>query len=225
MKIIALETAADPGSVALWLDGEVVARTCPADVSNSAGLLPLAIDLLHSRGLTFSDLDGVAFGSGPGSFTGLRVACGVAQGLAVSRSLPLIGVNTLEAMALSSGGSRVLVALDARMGEVYLGVFEAGRQIGDLGVYSPASVPLPPGQGWLACGNGLGAYPELRERLSPCVEVWLPEIMPCAQSVARLAAQRLSNGEVFDLERALPVYVRDKVAKTVAERLAEGGRA
>lgn len=225
MNIIALETAADPGSVALWLDGEVVGRSCPADASNSSALLPLAIDLLQSRGLAFSDLDAVAFGSGPGSFTGLRVACGVAQGLAVSRELPLIGINTLEAMALASGGSRVLVALDARMGEVYIGVFDAGVQICELGVYAPGSVPLPPGNGWLACGNGLVAYPELRERLSPCVDTCLPEIMPCAQSVARLAARRLASGERLDAESALPVYVRDKVAKTVAERLAEGGRA
>lgn len=225
MKIIALESAADPGSVALWLDGEVVGRTCPADASNSAGLLPLAIDLLRSRDLAFSDLNGVVFGSGPGSFTGLRVACGVAQGLAESRGLPLVAVNTLEAMALASGGSKVLVALDARMGEVYVGAFEAGEQIGALGVYPPQSVPLPIGEGWLACGNGLKAYPELRERLSSCVDVWLPEIMPCAESVARLAARRLSSGVSFDPETALPVYVRDKVAKTVAERLAEGGRA
>lgn len=225
MKIIALESAADPGSVALWLDGELVARSCPADASNSAGLLPLAIELLRSRKLAFSDLDGVAFGSGPGSFTGLRVACGVAQGLAESRGLPLVGVNTLEAMALASGASRVLVALDARMGEVYVGVFEAGEQVGELGVYAPQSVPLPLGEGWLACGNGLNAYPELRERLAPRVDAWMPEIMPCAQSVARLAARRLSGGERFDAESALPVYVRDKVAKTVAERLAEGGRA
>ena len=225
MKILALETAVDPGSVALWLDGVVLARTCPADLSNSAALLPVAEELLHVQGLGFADLDGVAFGAGPGSFTGLRVACGVAQGLAVARDLPLLGIGSLEAMAAASGGARVLVALDARMDEVYYGVFVDGRQVGEIGVYAPDAVPLPESSGWLACGNGLTAYPALRERLAACVDAWKPEVMPHAEAVLRLAAPRLESGERVDPADAVPFYVRDKVAKTVAERLAEGGRA
>ena len=225
MKILALETAVDPGSVALWLDGVVLARTCPADLSNSAALLPVAEELLHVQGLGFADLDGVAFGAGPGSFTGLRVACGVAQGLAVARDLPLLGIGSLEAMAAASGGARVLVALDARMGEVYYGVFVDGRQVGEIGVYAPDAVPLPESSGWLACGNGLTAYPALRERLAACVDAWKPEVIPHAEAVLRLAAPRLESGERVDPADAVPFYVRDKVAKTVAERLAEGGRA
>ena len=225
MKILALETAVDPGSVALWLDGGVLARTCPADLSNSAALLPVAEELLRVQGLGFADLDGVAFGAGPGSFTGLRVACGVAQGLAVARDLPLLGIGSLEAMAAASGGARVLVALDARMGEVYYGVFVDGRQVGEIGVYAPDAVPLPESSGWLACGNGLLAYPALRERLAACVDAWKPEVIPHAEAVLRLAAPRLESGERVDPADAVPFYVRDKVAKTVAERLAEGGRA
>ena len=225
MKILALETAVDPGSVALWLDGVVLARTCPADLSNSAALLPVAEELLRVQGLGFADLDGVAFGAGPGSFTGLRVACGVAQGLAVARDLPLLGIGSLEAMAAASGGARVLVALDARMGEVYYGVFVDGRQVGEIGVYAPDAVPLPESSGWLACGNGLTAYPALRERLAACVDAWKPEVIPHAEAVLRLAAPRLESGERVDPADAVPFYVRDKVAKTVAERLAEGGRA
>ena len=225
MKILALETATDPGSVALWLDGEVIARSCPNDESNSAALLPLAEQLLAEKGLGFPDLDGVAFGAGPGSFTGLRVACGVAQGLAVARDLPLLGVGTLEAMAAATGGSRVIVALDARMGEAYCGVFVDGSQYGEIGVYAPEAFPLPAGAGWLACGNGLAAYPRLRDRLSACVSDWMPELMPSAEAVVRLAAPRLARGERVDPADAVPLYVRDKVAKTVAERLAEGGRA
>ena len=225
MKILALETAVDPGSVALWLDGVVLARTCPADLSNSAALLPVAEELLRAQGLGFADLEGVAFGAGPGSFTGLRVACGVAQGLAVARDLPLLGIGSLEAMAAASGGARVLVALDARMGEVYYGVFVDGRQVGEIGVYAPDAVPLPESSGWLACGNGLTAYPALRERLAACVDAWKPEVMPHAEAVLRLAAPRLESGERVDPADAVPFYVRDKVAKTVAERLAEGGRA
>ena len=225
MIILALETAADPGSVALWNDGSVVARACPETLSNSATLLPLAEQLLRESGLNFADVDAVAFGSGPGSFTGLRVACGVAQGLAVARDLPLLGVGTLEAMALASGGERVIVALDARMGEVYVGYFDNGRLCSELGVYPPDSVPLPQSGGWLACGNGIAAYPALRERLAPWVEGWCPEIAPSAEAVLRLAAPRLACGETIDPADAHPVYVRDKVAKTVVERVAEGGKA
>ena len=225
MIILALETATDPGSVALWRDGDVVGRECPVGRSNSETLLPLAESILRDAGLGFTDLEGIAFGVGPGSFTGLRVACGVAQGLAVARGLPLLGVCTLQAMAQASGGERVVVALDARMGEVYSGVFVHGESQGELGVYPPAAVPLPRGTGWLACGNGLSAYPDLRERLADVVGAWLPELMPSAEAVVRLAAPRLERGERIDPADAVPLYVRDKVAKTVAERLAEGGRA
>ena len=225
MKILALETAADPGSVALWRDGEVVGRICPADQTNSAALLPEAQALLADAGLTFADLDAVAFGAGPGSFTGLRVACGVAQGLAFGRGLPLIGIGTLEAMAQESGAERVLVALDARMGEVYFACYVAGELQGEIGVYPPERVPLPEGEGWLACGNALAAYPVLGERLAAQVSVWRPEIMPSATGVVRLAAPRIARGEAIDPALAAPLYVRDKVAKTVAERLAEGGKA
>lgn len=225
MNILALETAADPGTIALWLDGTVVARSCAAGRSNSETLLPLAEATLREAGLEFADLGGIAFGSGPGSFTGLRVACGVAQGLAFARDLPLLGVGTLEAMALASGGERVIVALDARMGEVYVGFFEHGEQRGEIGVYSPQSVPVPRDGGWLACGSGLAAYPPLRERWSPWVDAWQPELLPSAHAVARIAAPRLARGQRIDPADAVPLYVRDKVAKTVAERLAEGGKA
>lgn len=225
MNILALETAADPGSIALWRDGDVVARRCAPAQSNSATLLPLAETTLREAGLGFADLNAIAFGCGPGSFTGLRVACGVAQGLACARDLPLLGVGTLEAMAQESGGQRVIVLLDARMGEVYVGFFADGEPCGEIGVYSPQHVPLPETTGWLACGNALAAYPLLCERLSPYVSAWQPELQPSAAAVARIAAPRLARGESIDPADAAPLYVRDKVAKTVAERLAEGGKA
>jgi tRNA threonylcarbamoyladenosine biosynthesis protein TsaB len=225
MRILALETAADPGSIALWLDGRILARNCPAGLSNSATLLPLVDSTLREAGLGFAELDGIAFGAGPGSFTGLRVACGVAQGLAMARDLPLLAIGTLEAMALASGGERVIVALDARMGEVYYGVFEHGVQQGEIGVYAPERVPLPETTGWLACGNGFSAYPVLRQRLSSFVDTWQDALMPSAEAVARLAASRLAQGQQLDPAEAVPFYVRDKVAKTISERLAQGGKA
>ncbi len=225
MNILALETATDPSSIALWLSGEIIARSCPEGLSNSQTLLPLADSTLREAGLGFADLDGISFGTGPGSFTGLRVACGAAQGLSVARDLPLIGIGTLDAMAFASGGERVIVALDARMGEVYYAIFEHGELQGEIGVYPPDAVPLPASTGWLACGNGLAAYPLLCERLSPFVAVWMPESMPSAEAIVRLAAPRLERGEQIDPADAAPLYVRNKVAKTVAERLAEGGKA
>ena len=225
MLILALETATDPGSVALWRDGEVIARSCPERLSNSETLLPHAAETLRELGLTFADVQGIAFGMGPGSFTGLRVSCGAAQGLAVARDLPLLGIGTLEAMALASGGERVIVALDARMGEVYYGLYVHCRLQGEIVVCAPESVPLPESTGWVACGNGLSYYPILRERLAAVVDVWRPEIMPSAEAVVRLAAPRLERGESIDPADAAPLYVRNKVAQTVAERLAIGGRA
>ena len=225
MNFLALEIATDPGSIALWRDGNVLARSCPLGLSNSETLLPLVNSTLYDAGLDYADLDGIAFGAGPGSFTGLRVACGVAQGLAFARDLPLLGVGTLDAMAAMSGGERVMVALDARMGEVYFGLFERGELRAPIGVYPPDAVPLPTTDGWLACGNGLAAYPLLRERLSPFVESWQVELMPSAEAVIRLAAPRLERGERIDPADAIPFYVRNKVAKTVAERLANGGKA
>jgi len=228
INLLAIETSTDAGSIALWRDGEVLLRDCPRGVSHSETLLPLIRSTLADAGLGFADLSGIAFGAGPGSFTGLRVACGVAQGLAFAHDTPLLPVGTLEAMALAGGG-RVLVALDARMGEVYFGCFEVSSDavvaLGPVGVYPPGSVPLPATSGWLACGNGLAAYPALRERLAPAVDAWLPELMPTADAVARLAAPRLARGERVDPADAVPVYVRDKVAQTVAERLAQGGKA
>jgi tRNA threonylcarbamoyladenosine biosynthesis protein TsaB len=191
--------------------------------------LPLAELVLAEAGLGFDRVDAIAFGSGPGSFTGLRVACGVAQGLAIARDLPLIAIGSLEAMAaqcaFDAGGEKVIVAVDARMGEVYFALFDRGELVGEVGVHPPEAVPLPTSGRWLACGNGFSVYPALRERVSPWVDAWRSELAPSAEAVVRVAAPRLARGERIDPAEASPLYVRNKVAKTVAERLADGGRA
>ncbi|MCM8594921.1 tRNA (adenosine(37)-N6)-threonylcarbamoyltransferase complex dimerization subunit type 1 TsaB [Accumulibacter sp.] len=224
MKLLAIETSTERGSVALWCDGDLIRRECPLALAHSATLLPLVGEAVAEAGLAFADLQGIAYGAGPGSFTGLRIACGVAQGLAVAHDLPVLPVGTLEAMALASGGERVIVVLDARMGEVYHSRFAAGSPLIPLAVCDPAELPLPDSPDWLACGNALALHPLLQQRLAGVVREWLPGLMPDAGAVARIGAARLARGEGIDAAQAVPFYVRDKVALTVAERVARGGR-
>ena len=229
MLILALETSTELGSCALWRDGVVSERICPPRQPHSETLLPLVRELLAESGVRVADLDAIAFGVGPGAFTGLRVACGAAQGLAVAADVPLIPVTSLEAMASQSGAERVLALLDARMGEVYAACYERtveGYALhGDIRVSPPTDVLLPTEAGWQACGNGLSAYPALLERVAAAGMPTNAAILPLASSVAHIAAGKAARGEGGDPALAAPLYVRDKVAKTVAERLSEGGRA
>lgn len=229
MLILALETSTELGSCALWRDGNVVERVCPEKRPHSETLLPLVRELLTESGVRIGDLDAIAFGVGPGAFTGLRVACGAAQGLAVAADIPLIPVTSLETMATQLGADRVLALLDARMGEVYSGRYERegdGYVLrGEIRVSSPADVALPTDAGWQACGNGLSAYPILQERVLAAGIPGEAAILPLAVTVAAIAAGKARRGEGIDAALAAPLYVRDKVAKTVAERLNEGGRA
>jgi tRNA threonylcarbamoyladenosine biosynthesis protein TsaB len=208
---------------------EILQRQCPAGRSHSETLLPLVKGLLQEAGLSFSQLDAIAFGVGPGAFTGLRVACGAAQGLAVVHDLPLIPVSSLETMAAATSAARVLTLLDARMGEVYTACYDqqgdAWQLQGEIRLSAPAAIELPGEADWLACGNAISAYPELAERLRLAGLVLRPDILPEAAVVARLAAPRVARGEGVDPSEAAPLYIRDKVAKTVAERLREGGKA
>jgi len=216
MKIAAFETAGEWCSVALWLDGEVRAIEARAGQRHGELVLPMLESLLAQARLASSDLEAVAFGAGPGSFTGLRIACGVAQGLAFARGLPACGVPTLEALAEESGARRVVACLDARMGEVYYCALEKEgarwREIIAAQCVPPAQAPHPPGAGWVGCGSGFAAYGDMGfDRVCP-------EIHPSAAAVAKLAAPRLAAGEGVDAARVAPVYLRDKVALTTEER-------
>jgi tRNA threonylcarbamoyladenosine biosynthesis protein TsaB len=174
--------------------------------------------LLAAAGVSIAQLDAAAFGAGPGSFTGLRIACGVTQGLAFARGLPVIGVSTLEALAEESGEARVVACLDARMHEVYYSAIErtGSRWLEKIPAQCvpPAEVRVPSGEGWVGCGNGFAAYGSMGlSKVSP-------DIHPSAIAVARLAAPRFAAGEGVDASLAVPVYVRDKVAFTIEERAA-----
>lgn len=229
MLILALETSTELGSCALWHDGQLAERLCPPARSHSETLLPLVRELLSEAGSSIRQLDAIAFGVGPGAFTGLRIACGTAQGLAVAGDIPLIPVTSLEAMAELTAAEQVLALLDARMGEVYAGAYRRADDgyvlQGEIRLAAPAAVLLPEAAGWLACGNAPAAYPVLHGRLVEAGFVVHTDVLPRAAALARLAVPRFLRGAGIDAALAAPLYVRDKVAKTVAERLREGGRA
>lgn len=216
MKIAAFETAGDWCSVALWLDGEVRAVEARAGQRHGELALPMLESLLAQSRLAIGDLEAVAFGAGPGSFTGLRIACGIAQGLAFARDLPACGVSTLEALAEESGAARVVACLDARMGEVYYAALEQQggrwREVIAAQCVAPERAPRPPGRGWVGCGSGFAAYGAMG------IETVYPEIHAGAAAVARLAAPRLAAGEGVDAAHIAPIYLRDKVALTTEER-------
>ncbi|MBI1942992.1 MAG: tRNA (adenosine(37)-N6)-threonylcarbamoyltransferase complex dimerization subunit type 1 TsaB [Betaproteobacteria bacterium] len=218
MKFAALETSTEWCSVALWLDGEIAGLEERAGNRHSELVLAMLESLFRQARVTASQLDAVAFGAGPGSFTGLRIACGVAQGLALARGLPVIGIPTLESLAEESGAARVVACLDARMREVYYSALEKnnGRwhEVIPAQCVPPAEAPPPPGEGWVGCGNGFEVYGSLG------LAKVIPAIHPSAVAVARLAGPRLAAGEGVDAALALPVYVRDKVAFTIEERRA-----
>jgi tRNA threonylcarbamoyladenosine biosynthesis protein TsaB len=216
MKFAAFETSTEWCSVALWIDGEIAGMEERAGHAHSEWVLPMLERLVAAAGISIAQLDAVAFGAGPGSFTGLRIACGVAQGLAFARGLPVIGISSLEAMAEESGETRVVACLDARMHEVYYSAIEKTglrwREVIPAQCVAPASAPVPPGGGWTGCGNGFAVYGSLG--LSKVIA----DIHPSAIAVARLAAPRLVAGEGVDAAQAAPVYLRDKVAYTIEER-------
>lgn len=219
MILLALETATHRLSVALWRDGEVIERSVVQPASSSQWLLPAVHALMAEAGLTLRRLDGIGFGAGPGSFTGLRLAAGCAQGLAFGLDLPVLGVSTLEALAVASGEEKVFACLDARMNEVYSAAYADGLAVLPPVVTAPADVPVPEGDGWVACGDGFACY---RDRLPAFARV-RDDVAPTAAAVALLAAPRFARGEGVAAAQAVPIYVRDKVALTTAERLARGG--
>jgi tRNA threonylcarbamoyladenosine biosynthesis protein TsaB len=219
MKFATFETSTEWCSVAVWVDGDAIGIEERAGNRHGELVLPMLDRLLASAGISIAQLDAVAFGAGPGSFTGLRIGCGVAQGLAFARGLPVAGISTFEAMAEESGATRVVACLDARMREVYYSAIEKDglrwRDVIPAQCVAPASAPMPEGDGWTGCGNGFSVYEDLfRNRFARL----MPEVHPSAIAVARLAASRFAAGEGVDAALAAPVYVRDKVALTVEER-------
>ena len=223
MKILALDTSTDHCSVALWLDGIVDAREALAGQKQSELLLPMAEGLLGRHGLRVTDLDGIAFGQGPGSFTGLRIACGVAQGLAFGARLPVAGVSTLLALAESARAERAVCCLDARMGEIYHAAYmrsgETWETVHGPSLCAPDDAPLLPAGAWTGCGSGFAVHEAaLGRRYAGRLAKIEPQVYPHARDIAQLAVHEFKRGGAVAPEQAAPIYLRDKVALRSDER-------
>lgn len=182
--------------------------------------------LLADAQIALADVDAIVFGAGPGSFTGVRTACGIAQGLAFGAGLPVLPLVTLDAMALAcreaSGASEIVVVLDARMGEVYWAQYryaDGWHSVVAPRLCAPEAVTPLPAAGLRACGNGLAAYPAAFAESAFAVGA-LVDIAPHARELVRLGAVALAAGAAVDAAAAQPLYLRNKIAYTSAERQA-----
>ena len=222
MKLLAIDTAAEACSAALFLDGEVRYRFLIAPRRHGELILSMLDELLREADLRLTQLDAFAFGRGPGAFTGLRIAAGVVQGAAFGADLPVVPVSNLASLAQrhyrQNDRRRILAAFDARMGEVYWGAYEIdpngwARLVGAEEVAIPERVQLPRGDGWHGAGSGWGSYGDLLiRRLGSRIASVTPELVCHAVDVAVLGAAGFLEGRAVPAELALPVYLRDQVA-------------
>jgi tRNA threonylcarbamoyladenosine biosynthesis protein TsaB len=220
LKLLAFDTSTETMSIAVAHGARLWSHSARGGAQASATLIPAIQALLAEAGLALADLDAIAFGHGPGSFTGLRTACSVAQGLAFGAKVPVLGIDTLMAVAEqvrhAKGCTQVLAVLDARMDEVYAGAYEFAdgqwRRRGEFSLDKPQALTLPPA--WTLAGNAFDAY---GERLPSGPRV---ACLPDAQALVRLAPALLSRGCARPADQALPLYIRDKVAQTTDERAA-----
>jgi tRNA threonylcarbamoyladenosine biosynthesis protein TsaB len=223
VNLVALETSTEYCSLAVSCGTQVFARSFHAGRRHSELALPALRELLLQAGLEIAAVEGIAYGAGPGSFTGLRIACGIAQGLALARNLPVAGIGTLLALAEDCGGEKVIACLDARMGEVYHGAYRksGGKwiEIHAPGLYKPDTVPQVEGSDWTACGSGFRVH---GAALARCYDGRISrtdaDAVPNAAAMLRLAMEVFATGQVGDAAAAVPLYVRDKVALKTSER-------
>ena len=227
MKILAIDTATEACSAALYFDGEINQQYRVAPREHSHIILPMIDQLLAEAGIGVSDLDALAFGRGPGSFMGVRIAAGVTQGIAFARDLPVVPISTLAAIAQTAhtgtGAGSVLSAIDARMNEVYWAAYRLSENgcmhlVGEESVIAPDQVTKPGEGGWTGAGSGWSAYGEiLTAAVGPGVlSGRMHECFPSAESIVRLAVAEFQAGRHVPAAQAVPVYLRDNVAKKSA---------
>lgn len=222
MNLLAIDTATEACSAALAAGDRVHVRAAEAPREHGDRLLPMIEALLGEAELTAANLDLLAYGRGPGAFTGVRIAVGVAQGIAFAQRLPVVGVSTLAALAQGAyrrhGYARVAAAIDARMGEVYWGAFEADsdglmQPVIEETVAGPGDIECPSGAGWYGVGTGWETYgAALAERLGDALTADLGRALPQACDMLAPARAAYARGETVGAAEALPVYLRDRVA-------------
>jgi len=224
VNLLAVETSTELCSVALLRGAELFVDEALAENRHSELLVPMLRRVLERARLEAAQLDGFAFGQGPGSFTGIRIACGIVQGLAFGAGRPVVPVPSLLALAEQSNEAHVVAALDARMGEAYVAAYTRSGDDWDE-VVAPrlveaGSAPPLPGRRWAATGSGFDRHAWLREAYRESIEMRYEGDLPRAGSIARIAARRFARGAAVAAEQAAPLYLRDKVALTTAERQA-----
>lgn len=229
MKLLALDTATEACSAAVWVDGAIHARFEIAGRDHTQRLLPAVAAVLAEAGLRYGQLDGLVCGLGPGSFAGVRIGVAFTKGVALAHELPVVGVSSLALLAqraLNAGGAeRVLAAIDARMGEVYFQCFERdanglARALSEAVVAAPNAVPLLPQSGpWLAAGSAWASYPaELVTRLACEINAIDGAALPQAADAFALAVPIFERGETQPADALQPIYLRNRVALTLVEQ-------
>jgi tRNA threonylcarbamoyladenosine biosynthesis protein TsaB len=227
MRILALDAATEACSVALWIEGEELGRSGESGRTSATQLLTMVEESLAEAQVTLSSLDAIVCSIGPGAFTGVRISVAAAQGLAFGAGLPLIPVSTLEALAYqalqTSAVPHAMACLDARMGEVYWGCFatdaaQGVRATTDPTVSAPQDVVPANGGEYVGIGRGFLAYPNLSNLPGLELGEQAKHGLPQARDMARLGALRLPLGVARDPALITPLYLRDKVAQTTAER-------
>jgi tRNA threonylcarbamoyladenosine biosynthesis protein TsaB len=227
MQILAIDTSTEFLSLALWLNGRVLSRDIHAGQTHSQQILPTLRTLLDEAKIELTALDGIAFGAGPGSFTGLRIACGVAQGLAFGANLPVVAVSTLQALAQQSGVEKVIACLDARMGEIYHAAYEKQNgewlEVSAPALFKPEDAPKVNGDDWVGVGTGWLVYPDVLQAVygEQLLEMPAPDhhSHPTATSIAELALPTFEAGLARPAQEAAPIYIRNKVALKMSERV------
>lgn len=227
VTLIAIETSSETASCALLRGDAVTWRESSGVRTHSQAVLPMIQELLAEAGIALADCDAIAYGAGPGSFTGVRTACGIAQGLGFGAGKPLVPVVTLDAMALAChekhGATDVLPVLDARMNEVYWAQYRCdnGVPVATHAAVLSAPQDVRPEGTPAVCGNGIAAYAEAFG--TPAFAAADTAILPHAVQIARLGAIALAAGQGVPAAEAQPLYLRNKVAYTKAERAAMNG--
>jgi len=228
MNILALDTSTEACSAALLIGSDIVSRYTVAPRQHAKLILPMLEEVLAEANVVLGALDALAFGCGPGSFTGVRIATATAQGIAASANLAAIPISSLAAIAQRAvdeyGKEKIACAIDARMGEVYWGCYcgsDAGLVTleGKECVVSPQAVPVPRRSLWTGAGTGWSAYEEeLTLRMGPALLDLNAGLLPNATAIVRLAAADFQQGKTVSAKKALPIYLRDQVARKPVRR-------